>query len=125
MSKKRRKKSRGNIFLNLNKSSENRLMDRAEVSELVYNTLKDVAPEDIDGIKRVYADIEDDHLVVRQPSDDASVAEFYGFKPVAVADTMEPFPLIKTYEGAPQYSAKKNQHRTLIRQILSRIVDEA
>lgn len=126
MSKKKRGK-KVSVPINFDKFSKNRMRDRAEVAEILYRTLKDVAPEDIDGVQRAYVDIEDNKATISTPDTDSSarIASLYGMKPVAVAETIEPFPLIKSYDGPVQYEKEKKANRGMIRDILSRIVDEA
>lgn len=126
MSKKKRGK-KVRLPIEITPQSNNRMMERAEVAEILYNTLNRVAPEDIDGVKRAYVDIEDNSIEISTPDTDRSseIASFYGMKPVAVADTVEPFPLIKTYEGPVQFEGPKKFNRGMIREILGRIVDEA
>jgi hypothetical protein len=102
------------------------LTDKADTAELLYKTLLRVAPEDIDGIQKAYVDVEPDGITVTDPrGSDVALKAFYGLDATSVADLQNPFPMVPQRDGPPEFSAKQNFDRSLLRQALRRLVDDA
>lgn len=98
-------------------------MDRAELAQLLYNAVEKVGTEDVNGIQRAYVTQTDDGFEVSGNSR-ADVSSLYGIEPAMLAEMDNPFPLIAPREGPPQFDARGSFNRGLLRQALSRIVDE-
>lgn len=108
------------------RDNDNPLSARAESAELLYNTLKKVAPKDIDGVQRAYVTSDDDGFNIdTSTQDEDSIGALYGMESISVAVMGDPFPLIPMLEGPPQFDARKQFHRGMLRQALRKIVDEA
>mgnify|MGYP001008519008 CR=1 FL=1 len=101
------------------------LVERAELTENLYNILEKKVPEDSDGIKRAYVDVdivdESEFAVdiVTSTGDEC----YYGVDPVTVATMNDPFPLMSRKQDLFD-GYQDNIERTLLRQALRRIVDE-
>lgn len=102
------------------------LTERARLANAIYNVLLKIAPEDIDGVKRAYVDVTPTGASIETTTETQNpLKTYYGIEgPVSVADMSNPFPLVPQNEGPIEFTKKKVVDRSLLRQVLRRVVDE-
>lgn len=99
----------------------------AATTEALYNVAQQVGRNDSDGIKRADVDVTNNVITVSTPEDydsDSDAAALYGMDLTSVADTTEPFALVASHNGPPIFDMRDKETRSMVRQVLRRIVDE-
>lgn len=122
--KKRGMQSSRRVDFATGNPEQNKLIERAEVCEMLYGTLLKHAPEDDEGIKTAYVSLDDDHYGATVAPNQGTM-DLYGMKAVRIAELQNPWPLIPREAGPPAFNSAQQLHRSLLRQVLTKIVDEA